>query len=141
MAGRAAVAAAIAGGAQFVLACPGGAEFKLWAAHNFPGHSQWNSLHGPQKAASMREEADLYVCGHLHNWAIHKEESSQRGFTYSLVRARGYKYLDDYAEKLGFMPQTNGASIMTVFLPATSRHYNFEHPEDGIAFLDAVGAA
>jgi hypothetical protein len=89
----------------------------------------------------MREEADLYVCGHLHNWAIHKEESSQRGFTYSLVRARGYKYLDDYAEKLGFMPQQNGASIMTVFLPATSRHYNFEHPEDGIAFLDAVGAA
>ena len=128
-------------GAQFVLACPGGAEFKLWAAHNFPGHSQWNSLHGPQKAASMREEADLYVCGHLHNWAIHKEESSQRGFTYSLVRARGYKYLDDYAEKLGFMPQQNGASIMTVFLPATSRHYNFEHPEDGIAFLDAVRAA
>lgn len=125
-------------GAQFVLACPGGAEFKIWAAHNFPGNSQWNSLHGPQKAAAMREEADVYVCGHLHNWAIHKEESSQRGFTYSLLRARGYKYLDDYAEKLGFMPQQNGASIMTVFLPATGRHYNFEHPEDGIAFLDAL---
>ena len=125
-------------GAQFVLACPGGAEFKIWAAHNFPGNSQWNSLHGPQKAAAMREEADVYVCGHLHNWAIHKEESSQRGFTYSLLRARGYKYLDDYAEKLGFMPQQNGASIITVFLPATGRHYNFEHPEDGIAFLDAL---
>ena len=125
-------------GAQFVLACPGGAEFKIWAAHNFPGNSQWNSLHGPQKAAAMREEADVYVCGHLHNWAIHKEESSQRGFTYSLLRARGYKYLDDYAEKLGYMPQQNGASIMTVFLPATGRHYNFEHPEDGIAFLDAL---
>ena len=125
-------------GAQFVLACPGGAEFKIWAAHNFPGNSQWNSLHGPQKAAAMREEADVYVCGHLHNWAIHKEESSQRGFTYSLLRARGYKDLDDYAEKLGYMPQQNGASIMTVFLPATGRHYNFEHPEDGIAFLDAL---
>ena len=125
-------------GAQFVLACPGGAEFKIWAAHNFPGNSQWNSLHGPQKAAAMREEADVYVCGHLHNWAIHKEESSQRGFTYSLLRARGYKYLDDYAEKLGYMPQQNGASILTVFLPATGRHHNFEHPEDGIAFLDAL---
>lgn len=125
-------------GAQFVLGCPGGAGFKIWAAHNFPGNSQWNSLHGPQKAAAMREEADVYVCGHLHNWAIHKEESSQRGFTYSLLRARGYKYLDNYAEKLGFMPQQNGASIMTVFLPATGRHYNFEHPEDGIAFLDAL---
>lgn len=125
-------------GAQFVLACPSGAEFKIWAAHNFPGNSQWNSLHGPQKAAALREEADVYVCGHLHNWAIHKEESSQRGFTYSLLRARGYKYLDDYAEKLGFMPQQNGASILTVFLPATGRHYNFEHPEDGIAFLDAL---
>jgi hypothetical protein len=125
-------------GAQFVLACPGGTEYRIWAAHNFPGHSQWNSLHGPQKAASMKEDADIYVCGHLHNWAIHKEESSNRGFTYSLLRARGYKFIDDYAEKLGYLPQQHGASIMTVFDPDSGRHHSFEHPEDGIVFLQAL---
>lgn len=128
-------------GAQFVLCCPNGAEFKIWAAHNFPGNSQWNSLHGAQKAASMREEADVYVCGHTHNWALHKEESAARGFSYSLVRARGYKYLDSYGERLGYPPQQYGASIMTVFVPNRGRHYNFEHPEDGITFLDALRAA
>ena len=128
-------------GAQFVLCCPSGAEFKIWAAHNFPGNSQWNSLHGPQKAAAMREEADIYVCGHTHNWALHKEESAARGFSYSLVRARGYKYLDDYGEKLGYHPQQYGASILTVFVPERGRHYNFEHPEDGITFLEALRSA
>ena len=125
-------------GAKFVLACPNGHEYRVWASHNFPGHSQWNSLHGPQKAASMRDEADIYVCGHTHNWAIHKEENAQRGFTYSLIRARGYKYIDSYGEKLGYPPQQHGASIVTVFVPERGRHYSFEHVEDGLEFLRSL---
>jgi hypothetical protein len=127
-------------GAQFILATPGGAEFKIWASHDFPGHSMWNSLHGPQRAAHMKEDADVYVCGHRHNWALHKEESASRGFVYSLVRARGYKFIDDHASRLGHHPQQYGASILTVFDPTTRRHYDFEHPEDGVIFLRALRA-
>ena len=125
-------------GAKFVLACPNGHEYRVWASHNFPGHSQWNSLHGPQKAASMRDEADIYVCGHTHNWAIHKEENAQRGFTYSLIRARGYKYIDSYGEKLGYPPQQHGASVVTVFVPERGRHYSFEHVDDGLEFMQQL---
>jgi hypothetical protein len=125
-------------GAQFVLACPNGSEFRIWASHDFPGNSMWNTLHGAQKAAHMKEEADVYVCGHKHNWALHKEESGSRGFCYSLVRARGYKFIDSHAEKLGHFPQQYGASVLTVFDPASGRHYDFEHPEDGITFLQAL---
>lgn len=124
-------------GAQFVLETPA-ASFKVWAAHDFPGNSMYNSLHGPQRAAHMKEEAAIYVCGHTHNWAIHREESGSRGFTYELVRARGYKYLDDYAVKLGHFPQRHGATVLTVFQPRQGRHYSFEHPEDGILFLRAL---
>ena len=106
-------------GARFVL-CAGNARFKIHAAHNFPGHSMWNTLHGQQRASHMKEEADIYVAGHTHNWAIHQEESASRRFTYWLARARGYKFLDDHAERLGHDPQSEGASILAVFDPAST---------------------
>lgn len=125
-------------GAKFVLACPGGAEFKIHAAHDFPGHSMWNPTHGGQRKAYMGEAADIYACGHRHNWALHKEEHAERGHTYSILRARGYKAMDEHAERLGFGQQLHGASVVTVFVPDSGRHYNFEHPEDGILFLKAL---
>ena len=103
-------------GARFILKTEND-EFKIWASHNFPGHSQWNTMHGPLKAAKLHEEADLYVCGHTHNWALHQEESASRQFVYWLVRCRGYKYIDEYATRLGHFPQSIGASIVTIFNP------------------------
>lgn len=103
-------------GARFILQA-GKQEYKIWASHDFPGHSQWNPLHGPQKAALMKSDADLYLAGHKHNWALHQEENAHRGFAYWLVRARGYKFDDDYAERLGYAEQAEGASIFVVFNP------------------------
>jgi len=105
-------------GARFVLAC-GDQRFKVWASHDFPGHSMWNTGHGMQKAAHMKEAADLYIAGHTHNWALHQEESASRDFTYWWARARGYKFIDDHADRLGYQPQKEGASILAVFNPNT----------------------
>lgn len=103
--------------AQFRLVFPNGREVRIWAAHDFPGHSMWNSLHGPQKAAHTKEWAHLLVCGHKHNWACHHEESASRGFVYWLARARGYKFIDDHALKMGHQPQRYGAAITSIFNP------------------------
>lgn len=111
--------------ARFKLVFPNGRECKIWTAHNFAGNSMWNSLHGAQKAAHMKSEADIYACGHTHNWAIHQEESSSRDFTYWLIRARGYKFLDDYAEKLGHWPQKEGATVTCVIDPDAVSHAGF----------------
>lgn len=127
-------------GAQFVLACPSGREFRIWAAHNFPGHSMWNPLHGPSRAQKMQDDAQVYVCGHLHNWAIQRTEAAMRGYSFSLIRTRGYKYLDEHAEMLGHAPQEHGASVLTVFDPETGRHVDFEHVEDGVRYLRALRA-
>ena len=121
-------------GSQFVLKC-GKREWRIWASHDFPGHSMWNTLHGPQKAAHIKERADLYICGHKHNWALHQEESGSRDFTYWLARARGYKYLDDYSSKLGHFPQERGSSIISVHDTVTGSLTCFPDVEEGLDYL------
>ena len=125
--------------AQFRLVAPNGKEWRIWAEHNFKGHSMWNSLHGPQKAAHMKEMAHLYINGHTHNWALHQEESASREFTYWLARARGYKYLDSYAEDLGHFPQSEGASIVSIHDPDATSMAGFltcfADPEEATDYL------
>ncbi len=125
-------------GARVTLCSPNGTEFRMHLAHDFPGHSQWNSLHGPQKAALMNDWAHLYGAGHKHNWALAQNEHEHRGEIYWLVRARGYKVLDSYGERLGFGSQAHGHSILAVVDPSANgpgRVQCFSDPEEGAEFL------
>ena len=49
----------------------------------------------------MGELADLYVCGHKHNWAMFTFENPGRGSLQTFIRVRGYKFLDSYARHIG----------------------------------------
>lgn len=113
--------------AQFRLVFPNKREVRIWACHNFPGNSMWNTLHSAQKSAHMKDWAHLYIQGHTHNWALHQEESASRGFIYWLARARGYKYYDDHAEKMGHFPQKYGASIVSVINPKAETDVGLIH--------------
>jgi len=104
--------------AKGTLSSPNGHDLRMWVAHNFPGTSQWNKLHGAQKAAQMKDWAHLYVAGHHHNWALHQEEHDHRNFVYWLARVRGYKSMDDYADGLGFGEQAYGSAVVAVIDPA-----------------------
>lgn len=130
--------------AQFKLVFPNGKECKIWAAHDFKGHSMWNSLHGPQKAAHLKAQAHIYAAGHTHNWAMHQEESASRDFTYWLIRSRGYKFVDEYADLLGHFPQQEGASITAIIDPEAKSMAGFvqcyadmEHASDYLSWLRA----
>lgn len=103
--------------AQFRLLFPNGTDIKVHASHNFPGFSQWNTLHGSQKAARIKSPAHLYASGHTHNWAIHQEESASRDFVYWLIRSRGYKFIDEHATVLGHEPQEYGATVAAIINP------------------------
>lgn len=103
--------------AKFRLVFPNGREARIWAAHDFAGHSMWNPLHGAQKTAKFTGQADLYICGHKHSWSMFQTEDEHRGDVYWLARARGYKFIDDYAHKLGFGSQAHGSAIVSVFDP------------------------
>lgn len=102
--------------AQFKLVFPAW-ECRVWAAHDFAGHSMWNTLHASQKAAHMKDWAHIYASGHKHNWALHQEESASKDFVYWLARSRGYKFIDSHAERFGHQSQKYGASIMAVINP------------------------
>lgn len=124
--------------AKVTLRSPNGHELRMWVAHNFPGTSQWNKLHGPQKAAQMKDWAHLYVAGHHHNWALHQEEHDHRNFVYWLARVRGYKFMDDYADHLGFGEQEYGASVLCVVDPNADKLNAttcFADPHEGVDFL------
>jgi hypothetical protein len=124
--------------AKVTLASPNGHRLRLWATHNFKGHSMWNKLHGAQRAAQMSDWAHLYVAGHHHNWALHQEEHDERNFTYWLARVRGYKFIDSYADHHGFGHQHHAASVLAVVDPTADKLNAltcFADPFEGVEFL------
>lgn len=103
---------------RFQLVFPNDQRVRIHAAHDFPGSSIWNKMHGPQKAAMMLEQADIFACGHKHEWACNESENANRGFVYWLIRSRGYKFIDSYSDQLGYGSQKFGASITAVIDPS-----------------------
>lgn len=104
--------------AKITLVSPCGSEIRLWAAHNFKGNSIWNNLHGLERAAQMQDWAHLYVAGHHHDTGIRQGENPHRGFVYNLMRVRGYKYMDEYADLHGFGEHQYGAAGVAIVDPA-----------------------
>lgn len=123
---------------RFQLVFPNGQRVRVHAAHDFPGSSIWNKMHGPQKASMLSEQADIFACGHKHEWAINESENAQRDFVYHLIRARGYKFIDSYSDQLGYGSQKFGASITAIIDPmasGTKRIRCFPDLEEASEFL------
>jgi hypothetical protein len=119
-----------------------GQSWKVHAAHNFKGNSEWNILHGPTKAARRTSLADLYVCGHLHNWGTGSFEIPGHNRVVHMLRARGYKWDDSHAIVNGFEQTVSGAAIACIFNPAATtaagRILTFEDPQTALAVLQAL---
>lgn len=125
--------------ARFSLNFPNGAKINIWAAHDFPGDSQWNPIHGAVKAARFGPEVDLLVCGHKHNWGMSQWELADKGTTPTMIRVRGYKFNDDYARRIGKTEQKEGASILVIIDPnsktASGKIITFVDVEKGANYL------
>lgn len=96
---------------------PKGRPLRVWAAHDMPGHSQWNPLHAQQKRAKFTQEASLYISGHRHHWALAQYEDEWTNRVYWTARAKGYKTEDEYADRLGHGQQQYGEAITAVIDP------------------------
>ena len=63
-------------------------------------------------------EADVYCAGHQHHWELFNGEDAQKSSRpFWLARARGYKFLDAYADQHQFGSQKHGATIGIVVDP------------------------
>lgn len=114
-------------------------EWKVHAAHSFPGQSMWNSNHGGLRKAKMNSPAELFVEGHTHNFGLQSFEKPGDGRVAHCVQTRGYKWHDEYAVVKGFEQAQSGASVMTIFNPfaktAAGRIQTFADVEMGADFL------
>ena len=107
--------------AKFEIVFAGRHKVRVHAAHDFPGHSMWNPTHAPARAPRMLgSDADLYVCGHRHDWGIQQFEIRERERCPVSIRVRGYKKHDPYARRHGFQQADHGAGILTIIDPTAS---------------------
>jgi hypothetical protein len=125
--------------ARICIEFPNGRQCRIHAAHDMPGHSQWNSLHAQNKMARFKSHAHLYISGHRHNWGLAQIEDVERKSTAWLARARGYKFHDTYAFVKGFEQQNFGQSIMQVIDPQNDSPVSwtqcFADPQEGADYL------
>lgn len=104
--------------AKFVVDFPNGRNVKIWAAHDFKGNSMWNANHGVMKKEVLTGTiADIYAAGDKHNWMVTRYENPNNGKCPIMLRARGYKFIDEYAEQLGYESQQTGATVAVVCDP------------------------
>lgn len=113
--------------AKFKLVFPNGKEFRVDLAHDHKGSNQYNPLHAQAKAQLKGERAHLYGAGHRHIWGAAQHEDPFTNMVYWLWRARGYKYIDQYAENLGFGSQEYGATMVAVIDPGQEESVNQIH--------------
>jgi len=124
--------------AKFKLCFPGGGEVRIDAAHNHKGTSIYNRLHGQKRAALWDEDADIYVAGHHHTWGMTQEEMDD-GRVVWMARARGYKWIDEYATRHNFHRDEYGSTILFVIDPEEENEVRrisaFADLEEGAEFL------
>lgn len=106
--------------AKLRLVSPCGGDATVWARHDFKGHSIYNELHALKRAAMMDEQADIYAAFHRHTFATGDVELPG-GRRAAMIRARGYKDVDDYGLKLQFPDQVGGQSVVTIITPRTGQ--------------------
>ena len=104
-------------GARINLVFPNKKEVRVNARHDWSGHSQWNSVHGPAKAAQMGIDDHIVISGHRHisGYQIIKQQNT--GLISHALRVASYKIFDNYGKQLGLRNQNVSPAVVTVINP------------------------
>jgi len=87
-------------GVRMELSFPKGAPIRIHARHDFPGHSQYNSVHGLMKEHLFGKRDHINIAGHRHIDAANASPSPE-GYVHWAFRVSGYKAMDDFARQIG----------------------------------------
>jgi len=126
-------------GCRLNLTFPNGREVRVNARHDFQGHSQWNVVHGPSKAAQMGWRDHILVCGHKHTtgYTIVKDPASD--LISHAIRVATYKIHDEHARAQGFPDHNISPCCVTVIDPSATMERNlvqvFFDAEHGADYL------
>lgn len=104
-------------GVRLELVFPNGKRVRINARHDFSGHSMWNPVHGPMKAAMMGWRDHILTCGHKHTSGQIPVKDPMTGLISWAIRVPGFKKHDRYANEKGFPDQSLSPSATTIIDP------------------------
>ncbi len=107
-------------GVRLNLTFPSGQAVRIHARHNFPGHSQFNPVHGLRKEHLWGFRDHVNIAGHLHTDS-YSVVPSPDGFMQHMLRVSGYKVLDDYAKTLN-LPVMRMAPTCALVIDPDTKH-------------------
>ena len=125
---------------RIALKFKGAADVRVNCRHDFAGHSQWNSAHGPLKAVMMGVRDHIAICGHRHVSGYNITKDPETGILCHAIRVATYKRFDRYAQEHGFRDQNVSPCALTTIdprLPPTHPDLVklWHDPEEGVAVL------
>jgi hypothetical protein len=102
---------------RVALMFPNGKQVRINARHDFAGHSMWNTVHGPLKAATMGWRDHMLTCGHMHTsgYAVLKDPAT--ALISHAIRVSSYKTHDRYAHERGLPNQDIFCNAVTIIDP------------------------
>lgn len=104
-------------GMRLGITMPNGRVVRLNARHDFSGHSQWNTAHGPSKAAQMGWRDHILSCGDKHTSGYNVVRDPMSGLISHALRVGSYKTYDRYGKEKGFPNQTFMVAPVTIIRP------------------------
>lgn len=92
--------------------------------HDFPGRSQYNPAHGPNKSLLFGIRDDVAVAGHTHEFGFSVRLDPETRKPMHALRLGSYKHSDEYARTLGLLDNnvTECAVLMVDPAEADPRH-------------------
>lgn len=127
-------------GVRLELHFPGAKSIRIHTRHDFPGHSQFNPVHGLRKEHLFGLRDHVNIAGHKHidTYAV---VPSPDGYMQHMLRVSGYKGHDDYAKAGNFQPMKMAPTCALIIDPDT-RHaaelvkpfWDMEEAADYLAF-------
>lgn len=105
-------------GVRMSLNFPGGKSVRVHCRHDFPGHSQFNPVHGLRKEHLFGLRDHVNIAGHKHidTYAV---VPSPDGYMQHMLRVSGYKGHDDYAKRGNYQPMKMAPTCALVIDPDT----------------------
>lgn len=97
---------------------PTGQSIRIHTRHDFPGHSQFNPVHGLRKEHLFGLRDHVNIAGHKHI-DTYAAIPSPEGYVQHMLRVSGYKGHDDYAKAGNFQPMKMAPTCALVIDPTT----------------------
>jgi len=104
--------------ARIELRFPNRRSIRVNARHDFKGYSEWNTAHGPAKAARLGWRDHILTCGHTHVSGYNVLKDPASGLISHAIRVASYKIHDHYAVQEGLPDQNIFMCPVTIINPA-----------------------